>query len=242
MRNGPADAFYKGFYLDKPLGNNAFSWEKRKVRRLYVPPLYVGGWDDLKPGREVVFSEWEEGREKAFAGLETFIRTDYRGVPVYVFDNHNHAFYFWYVARQQGLIPFGIDLVHVDQHSDMRMPSVFLAPEADRQAVFDYTNFTLNVGNFIQPALKLGWFGQVHVVDSSYRLGERYQTPFVLDLDMDFLAPELDYIGNDLKVKRIREWARKAVMITIATSPFFMDQEEALAWIRHIFDNKKAPR
>ncbi len=36
-----------------------------------------------------------------------------------IFDNHNHALYFWYEARINGLISTKNTLVHIDEHSDL---------------------------------------------------------------------------------------------------------------------------
>lgn len=229
------DPHYSGFYLERPQGNNIFSFEKRRNKRIYVPELVTGRPEDLQPGERVAFAEWEEGKEHACIGLKQFIRMDFNGIPVYIFDNHNHAFYFWYLELCAGTIETGAALLHVDQHSDMREPEKWLMPPLNRSAVFHYVNSILNVGNFIRPALKLGWFDTCFVVDGSKALGETYKPPFVLDLDMDFFAPELDFMDNDLKTRRIREWARQARMITVATSPFFMDQHKAIRLIHQIF-------
>jgi len=77
---------------------------------------------------------------------------------IYLVDNHNHVFYFWYLARSQGIISDNTLLYHIDEHADTRDPGGYLLkPDSqDLQKVFDYTNFTLNVGNYIIPAEKEG--------------------------------------------------------------------------------------
>jgi len=77
---------------------------------------------------------------------------------MYLFDNHNHALYFWYLARHQGKIGNNNLLIHIDEHSDMRDPENYISQEEtqDLEKVFDYVNFTLNVGNYIIPAQKEG--------------------------------------------------------------------------------------
>jgi len=66
------------------------------------------------------------------------------------------VFYFWYLARERGIISDRALLYHVDEHADMRDPQEYLLkPDSqDLQKVFEYTNFFLNVGNFIIPAMK----------------------------------------------------------------------------------------
>jgi hypothetical protein len=66
--------------------------------------------------------------------------------------------------------------------------------------------------------------------------GSRIGTsPFVLDFDADFFSTNLDYMDWGLRVRAVRELARRASFITVATSPFFIEQERAIKVIREIF-------
>ncbi|MDR1988435.1 MAG: UPF0489 family protein [Candidatus Peribacteria bacterium] len=64
-----------------------------------------------------------------------------------LFDNHNHAFYFWYEARNRGIIGDNNILVHIDEHSDMKDDGEYLLKPNSHNLndVFDFTNFVLNV-------------------------------------------------------------------------------------------------
>lgn len=57
----------------------------------------------------------------------------------------------------------------------------------------------------------------------------------ILNLDLDFFAPELDYISFEDKKKTILHFARQSDFITIATSPFFIDQKRAIDMFRKVF-------
>lgn len=46
----------------------------------------------------------------------------------------------------------------------------------------------------------------------------------VLNLDLDFFAPEMDFIDDEKKLKCIRNLLPKVRCVTIATSPYFIDQ------------------
>ena len=46
----------------------------------------------------------------------------------------------------------------------------------------------------------------------------------VLNLDIDIFAPELDHIPEYKKVKIIKNLLQKVKYVTIATSPYFIDQ------------------
>jgi malonyl CoA-acyl carrier protein transacylase len=57
----------------------------------------------------------------------------------------------------------------------------------------------------------------------------------ILNLDLDFFSPHLDYIDYNLKKKIILDASYKAKIITVSTSPFFIDQDLALKVLRDIF-------
>lgn len=46
----------------------------------------------------------------------------------------------------------------------------------------------------------------------------------VLNIDLDFFAPEMDFIPEEKKFKLIRKLLPKVQCVTIATSPYFIDQ------------------
>lgn len=85
--------------LKEPLGNNAFSYDIRMSKTLYVPSIIDGSFADISLGDEVVFEDCDEnGVLQSCTGIKNFIRTQWNGIPLVLFDNHNHALYFWYEA------------------------------------------------------------------------------------------------------------------------------------------------
>lgn len=56
----------------------------------------------------------------------------------------------------------------------------------------------------------------------------------VLNLDIDIFAPELDHIPEEKKVNIIKNLLRKVKYVTIATSPYFIDQWKAIEKLREI--------
>ncbi len=231
--------YYSGFLISRPLGNNAFHYAERVNKQIYVPPFCAGTPDDLAVGYHIAFSEVDEGIEFNGLGLQKFVFFEWQGIPVFIFDNHNHAFFIWTLGLRQNVFQQGLPLVHVDQHSDMWQPSSFPSFTLDDPQIlekaFYYTNFTINVGNFIKPALSLKYFDDVHIVTGSIDFELKFDVPIVFDLDMDVFAPIMDYIGNPYKIGSIRQWMKQAKMITIATSPYFMNQSLAIQFIRKIF-------
>ena len=87
---------YNGFFIEKPVGNNIFSFEERENKKIFVPKLIKGDLDDVREGTEIVFNEIDEDTEFKAYGIENMVRMDTKdGKRVYIFDNHNHSFYFW---------------------------------------------------------------------------------------------------------------------------------------------------
>ncbi len=226
--------YYNGFFIQEPVGNNAFSFAQRHNRKIFVPSIINGSLDDLAIGHEIAFSEMEEGREVNYKGLKSFIYIHEQNKDIFIFDNHNHAFFFWVYAYQLGKLKPQSTLVHVDQHKDTRQPQEKFG-KSDLKEAFKYTNFKLNVGNFIPPAVSLGLFSKVIIIDSETAFNQALPSEFVLDIDMDVFSPEMDYIKSSYKLERIQSYIKQSNLITVATSPYFMDQDQAISLVKELF-------
>lgn len=227
---------YKGFYIDKAIGNNVFSYEERKNKKIYVPKLIEGTLDDVVVGEEVVFNEIDQQQEIKAKGLKNMVLYKFKDKDIYIFDNHNHALYFWINSLKLNKFNRGCKLVHVDQHKDMREPQNYDVNMNSLDDVFRYTNEVLNVGNFIQPALKHNIFSQVIIIDSSYAFELDIKGEYVLDIDLDIFSKDMEYIPYDIRVSKIKELINGAKVITIASSPFFIDQEYAIKVLKELFN------
>jgi hypothetical protein len=233
VRTEKFSPYREGFWIEEPVGNNAFSFDRRgPTPRLFVPSLIGGTLADVTPGSSVTFEEIDDdGQLKRCTGLAHLVRTTWRGVPAIVVDNHNHAFYFWFEARAAGRIDHHARLVHIDQHRDTRVPARFLPADATVEDAFTYTNYVLDVGNYIAPARQAGLVGESMFVTGSQGLdqmpnGRTRST--ILNIDLDFFAPEMAYIDFDRARDFIYAWLSVASLVTIATSPYFIDQQLAI--------------
>ena len=130
----------------------------------------------------------------------------------------------------------GFRLIHVDQHKDTREPENYNVDIDNIDDVFRYTNETLNVGSFIKPALKHDIFSEVIIIDSSYGFNLDIEGEYVLDIDLDIFSKDMDYIPYDLKVSKIKDLIKKAKVITIASSPFFIEQDYAIKVLKELFN------
>lgn len=234
---------YGGFYIEKPVGNNKFSYSERNSKKIYVPQLISGNIEEVSIGKEAGFIEIDEGRENICIGLSSMYKLDmgdrYSEKDIYLFDNHNHSFFFWCKALQEKRFEKGVRLLHVDQHKDTREPENNDVDIYDIEDVKRYTNEVLNVGSFIKPALYHKIFDDVDIVDSTYGLERKIPEKYVLDIDLDFFSKDMDYIDFDWRMDRVEEYIEGADVITIATSPFFIEQEKAIEVLKMLFGIEK---
>jgi hypothetical protein len=245
-------------FIEEPVSNNAFDYDQRKKvtpnPKIFRADLIDGDLKDLAIGDRIAFeSANDQGEIIPCHGLKHFILMKHPSgkspANIYIFDNHNHSFYFWHQEKLLGNINPHSTLIHVDQHKDTRVPSKFLHPQdyTNLEEISRYTNSTLNVGNFIPAGIKSEVIKDVIFLDSQKSFEEFKSADFqklsaekrlILDIDIDVFAPELDFIDNNLKLKTIQELLPLANAVTIATSPFFIDQKLALDWIKKIFQSK----
>lgn len=222
---------YGGFWLPCWKGNAVFG-----TQTLWVAPLSNGTWEDVKIGTLPSFCVHEGDKDQIFYGLEEFLLFYWEWVPVYLFDNHNHALYFWYRELKKWTFSKGIKLIHIDQHSDLGENWCVIEDEwLDSISLF--VNEHCNVGNFIKPALASGLFVSCDQIRTEVGLFD-YIPPegdYVLDLDLDFWDEAMGIERFDLSFEKVRSLIRSAKILTIATSPYFLDPQRAIALLRKIF-------
>ena len=180
--------------------------------------------------------------------LKNFYRFQMWWKEVVLFDNHNHAFYFWYEARSRKIIWDKNILIHIDQHADTRDNDKIISKSDSKslEKVFDFTNFVLNVWDYIIPAQKEGIIENIVQIRNTKNLEDYLQnfsnkknnSKIILNLDLDFFASELDFIDFELKKKVILDAFEKASYVTVCTSPFFVDQRLAVEKFKEIFKEK----
>lgn len=233
--------------LDTNEGNNALSFAERakltgKTPSLSIPARIQGDIDDIIVGDHIVFEEVENGTLHSCCGLEHFVEIRRPHLPeIVVFDNHNHALFFWCEAIQKGMIQPGFELIHMDEHSDLwdnASTIANIAETADLHAMWQFTNYHCNVGNYIRPALDAGLVGNMIRLENEFQIDAAHDlmpnTNSVFNLDLDIFAPELAHIPEEKIISLITHLIQHVKYVTIATSPYFIDQRVALSKLRKI--------
>ena len=233
--------------LTEKLWNNAFAWEERALKYkkspiLNIPSLIEGSIWDVKIGKEIAFEEVENGKLKSCKGLQNFVHIS---PNITIFDNHNHALYFWLDSVRKWIVKTWFELIHIDEHSDLwDNENEFNLEKAieDPEYAWAFTNLSCNVGNYILPAIESGLINNILRIENEYQI-DIYTNyiPWencILNIDLDIFAPELDHIPENKKIQIIKNLIPKVKYITIATSPYFIDQWKALQMLKNILQKK----
>lgn len=245
--------YNKWFFIESPVWNNEFSFDKRQNKKLFVPEIIKAkSFDEIKfqdDLEKIAFEDFDfDNKLSTNYWLKNFYRFQMWWKEVVLFDNHNHAFYFWYEARSRKIIWDKNILIHIDQHADTRDNDKIISKSDSKslEKVFDFTNFVLNVWDYIIPAQKEGIIENIVQIRNTKNLEDYLQnfsnkknnSKIILNLDLDFFASELDFIDFELKKEVILDAFEKASYVTVCTSPFFVDQGLAVEKFKEIFKEK----
>lgn len=230
--------------ISTSIGNNAFAYNERVAAfgkaEITIPAIVDGTIDDIQLGDFVAFAEMHSGEPKLFYGLKNLIHIPWKNI--YIMDNHNHALYCWYKALYDGTIQKWLSVIHIDQHSDLsQAPSpIDEVQEKSLDYIAQYVNEVCNVGNFIKPGLASWLIAEcIQLRTEEWLLDCTIpQTPYILDIDIDFRAPEMGIKKTTATINKTKNLLLGASLVTIATSPYFIDQQKAIDIVRQILTDK----
>lgn len=231
--------------ISENVGNNALSFDLRQENwslcELFVPDL-ENIWkidqnslkNNLFLGSEIVFEEFCDNKLKSQIWFKKYLEWTFKWVKIYIFDNHNLAFYFiWKNFLETWK---RMDLIHIDQHSDMRIPDFIPSKLSTLDEIEKYTFEWTNVGNYLVPLQKLWFVWQIfqkRTQDSVLQLTKDDVKNRILNVDLDFWAPEM--LTNLDSLENVKKLIEHAEIVCIASSPYFLNQEIALDLIYKIF-------
>lgn len=259
--------YKKWFRIKEDTWNNSFSYDIRKLQnsklQIYITNLIQWNIDDIQIWNKIVFEEIDSKWEvQSFVGLKNFVKfffNRYSGVinlqpessisasiPIYICDNHNHALFFRYQELFNWNISKWINLIHLDQHTDMNDNTSVIASEKKQsyslEEIFYFTNYKSNVWNFIKPAIQDWLISNIAQINTEYKLLNYWndetikQWNYILDIDLDFWHPQMWIEQYTQTIQITKNLISKASLVTIATSPYFLDQTLAIKILKDIFD------
>lgn len=167
----------------------------------YQTPIIQWTLNDVALGTHIVFEEIDE---KGWLHQCTWLKNIVQIGKITIIDNHDRALEFW---------EKGIHVIHIDQHTDMRPVEEWV-----------------NVGNFLRYALETGVIPGSTQINTEYSLlrYERPSYPYILDIDLDFRDPAMSIEQFDQTIQICKLLIQDAQSVTIATSPYFLDQHLAI--------------
>lgn len=250
------------FFITEPISNNRFDYLERVHPQIYVPSLIEGALEDVQIADSIAIETYVWDTLKSGQWLQHFIFLKNARVPTWICDNHNHAFAFWFDALQKGYIQPWSRLVHIDQHTDLATPQSFPQQKAqskkhkggflffeDLLEVQEYVNTILTIADFIVPALATGLLSKALMVTGESTDGawtfiwlggellklqeaeDGEESSLIVDLDLDYFAQWFD---EKETFSTVMYWLAKADIVTIATSPLFIDQHRAITILKSL--------
>ena len=212
-KNIPVESIIRPkFTLNYPDGNTSFA---EKNSTLQVPEISYGTADDIKQGTEVAFIDANDAISEC--GIEKYIigHTTQTGTPIFICDNHNIVLEAWQLVKEERPT-----LIHIDQHRDDAAALQYESLHHTR--ICDYIDF----------AIKQNWIKSdiISIIES----GDLSKLPLIpaenkiCNIDLDIFAPECSVLSDEEKVDVILKAADSSSLITIATSPGFIDQQLAI--------------
>ena len=205
--------------LTENIWNNQFCFNQVENPKIWVADTVDWTVENLEIWENTVFREMKNGKVIEYKWLKIFIRINNNNQSIYIFDNHNHSLKYRIDEYKHWNVPFWFDLIHIDQHTDMNLSEFELDLNNPQIDVY-------NVWNFIQPAIKSWLIKDVIQINTEYKLlnYEIYKKDLILDIDLDFRAPEMSIGKHKETITKVKNLISKSRVVTIATSPYFLDQ------------------
>lgn len=242
--------YYSWFFLseDSPNFQISFSNQKLRVAPLLIEKIYstpsiekeLFAFAEKNQKNKIEYFHWLKNFKLIFTQQES---------PIFICDNHNHVLWFRYhIIKQNNLLWKETTLIHIDQHSDCRenKNNIILNPTINQSNDFlDFSNNKCNVWNFIPPAINCWLISnqiQIRSQDSLQKLDTNTQKNqnYILDIDLDFCLSWIDRNKIDenlvkLLKKKFQELRYKVICTSIATSPYFLNQNLAIDILDKLF-------
>ena len=239
------EQLYNWFFLDTTCANARItSCDKfLRVAPLQKVDYYTG--IQIEEDNFAFAEKNENWTIEYFHGLKNFLWIERSNLPeIFIFDNHNHAPVFRYYCIQKSTSN-SPTLIHIDQHSDCWENKQSLEIKNNNfENIFHFYNEKCNVGNFIPPSLESWMISnqiQIRSITALQNLEMGGKTNYILDIDLDFCLKWIDRKQIDKEsVKLLKDKFDKvsesALCITIATSPYFLNQEVAKKVIEELLN------
>lgn len=209
------------FTLHYPNGNTSFA---AKDVSLHVPAICAGNENDIRLGKKIAFIDTndkisEHGIKKYIIGHTTQTRT-----PIFICDNHNVVLEAWQLLKEE--YP---TLIHIDQHRDnaesVQLDSLY------NTRICDYIDFAIKHNWIRKDIISIIESGDIIKTENIPIMGK------ICNIDLDIFAPECTVLSEEEKIDIIYKAAANCSLITIATSPGFIEQARAIEIAKLLWQN-----
>lgn len=176
------------------------------------------------------FVFFDDHKNTPHQGLTECFWTYWNKTPVCIVDNHQKVLPFIdEIAKNSGA---GVSIIHIDAHRDDAIFPYSIAPTASAQEI----THQCRVSDYLDAGKRMQNIKDIYSYTQSFEFDNFLipDTPFVLNLDIDIYGEEGSMVPIEKKTQCILDSWYTASAICIATSPGFIDQQNAFRLI-HMF-------
>ena len=207
----------EAFFFEGCNGNNSFL--RKEETGLHIPRITLGTINDLKAGNQIVFCDNQDDEYLQCTGLDAHICSKTNsGIPLFICDNHNLVLEAWQLFKEKKPT-----LIHIDQHKDDAKINCLPNASIYHTRICDYIDYAQK-NEWIQ----FDYFSFVESQDLPQLEQASQSTNKIVNIDIDFFVKEVTMLTLEEKIEVITKSCQGASLITIATSPGFIEQELAV--------------
>jgi hypothetical protein len=153
-------------------------------------------------------------------------------------DNHHHALYFRLeILTKKPHQTYHV--LHIDAHADLGTNPHQIQKDQLKDQTYrrNFVNHHCEIGNFITPFTQLGTVTQIRTSHTLEEVAQqkRPDQSIILDIDLDFRS--LDQKIPSYQLTILRKLIQQSDLVTIATSPFFLEQSKALRFLQQLLQS-----
>lgn len=223
-----------------------------KSKKIFIPWIKIWNFKDLKFWKEIVFEDfddWKLVREIWFKN-HLWILDKKNFPPIFICDNHNHVLESWKFFKWERT-----QLIHIDQHPDFTDYKKPVKNFRRDLRICDYIKFAIDEKwinkNFISLCENIdfnkyfeeNYFNNWKKFSDSEKIFSQFEKKFlkknweekiILNIDLDIFVDRQTMVNHEKIFEFIKFLKWKVDLISIASSPLFLEKEKVLPLIKKI--------
>ena len=239
------------FFETENRWNNSFNFSEWK--KIFIPWIKIWNFEDLKFSEEIVFEDFEDWKIVKEVWFQNYlwILEKENFPPIFICDNHNHVLESWKFFKSEKT-----KMIHIDQHKDF----------ADYKKPVKNFRRDLRICDYIKYSIDEKWINEDFIslcenIDFNKYFEENFfnhwknfwdceknfslfyekflknSEKIILNVDLDIFVENQTMVDHEKIFELINFLKWKVDLISIASSPLFLEKEKVLKLIEKILKN-----